>query len=396
MLWSWVKYLIVASRDVTRLDGARGKKQLWRPHVRTWGLSEANVLYWREYMWRCWGFSALPAVIRRPVSCAPFCYDPWLQGTFKLREVYRGKSASAFFTDQPLAFGRLSQRRHQALSSDSQTRSGDAITWNLTKPDMTQRVRQWNYDVMQTTFEKLSCGVCMRGGEFSNSHRSRASGSVAAHRNLFATGWKADTRHISTHLWPGGGPQVGSRGPGCLALQYWFVVTFDARRDVFCTFAETSKTWTHAFFYFEVIQNHLSSAPFLSVSSYSFSRSLFFFFKYSFADTHVNRSRELAFFERVTSKAVTHWLDFMNIVSDENRRTTGGLAPGRRSRRFLGGVGFVRTLGVGFFVRLQRSNWIMFYITLLSWEFLLKLLQFLLKLPSSRKFLLCTTISIDC
>jgi len=145
-----------------------------------------------------------------------------------------------------------------------------------------------------------------------------------------------------------------------------------------------------------VIQNHLSSAPFLSVSSYSFSRSLFFFFKYSFADTHVNRSRELAFFERVTSKAVTHWLDFMNIVSDENRRTTGGLAPGRRSRRFLGGVGFVRTLGVGFFVRLQRSNWIMFYITLLSWEFLLKLLQFLLKLPSSRKFLLCTTISIDC
>jgi len=31
-------------RSVTRWDGARGKKQVWRPHVRTWGLSEANVL----------------------------------------------------------------------------------------------------------------------------------------------------------------------------------------------------------------------------------------------------------------------------------------------------------------------------------------------------------------
>jgi len=31
-------------RGVTRLGGVRGKKQVWRPHVRTWGLSEANVL----------------------------------------------------------------------------------------------------------------------------------------------------------------------------------------------------------------------------------------------------------------------------------------------------------------------------------------------------------------
>ena len=28
------------SRGVTRLDGARGKKQVWRPSVRTWPLSE--------------------------------------------------------------------------------------------------------------------------------------------------------------------------------------------------------------------------------------------------------------------------------------------------------------------------------------------------------------------
>jgi len=29
---------IVVCRGVTRLDGAWGKKQVWRPHVRTWGL----------------------------------------------------------------------------------------------------------------------------------------------------------------------------------------------------------------------------------------------------------------------------------------------------------------------------------------------------------------------
>jgi len=36
-------------RGVTMLDGARGKKQVWRPHVRIWGLLEAKALYWRKY-----------------------------------------------------------------------------------------------------------------------------------------------------------------------------------------------------------------------------------------------------------------------------------------------------------------------------------------------------------
>jgi len=66
-------------RGVTRLDGARDKKQVLRPHIWNWGLSEANVLYGRKYLWHCWDFSALPAVIwppflthiRRPGYCAP-------------------------------------------------------------------------------------------------------------------------------------------------------------------------------------------------------------------------------------------------------------------------------------------------------------------------------------
>jgi len=39
-----------------------------------------------------------------------------------------------------------------------------------------------------------------------------------------------------------------------------------------------------------------------------------------------------------------------------------------RSQRILGGVAFLRTLGVGvgFFIRLRKSNWIIFYIALQS------------------------------
>ena len=36
--------VFVVYRGVTRLDSARGKKQVWRPHVRTWDLLEANLL----------------------------------------------------------------------------------------------------------------------------------------------------------------------------------------------------------------------------------------------------------------------------------------------------------------------------------------------------------------
>jgi len=41
------------------------KKQVWRPHVQNCGLSEANVLYWRKYLWHRWDFSVPPSVIWR-------------------------------------------------------------------------------------------------------------------------------------------------------------------------------------------------------------------------------------------------------------------------------------------------------------------------------------------
>jgi len=41
----------------------------WCPGQGTWCLSEANVRYWRKYLWHCWDFSAPPAVIRYPGNC---------------------------------------------------------------------------------------------------------------------------------------------------------------------------------------------------------------------------------------------------------------------------------------------------------------------------------------
>ena len=55
-------------RGVTRLDGARGKKQVWGPHVRTWGLSEANVLHLRKYLRRYWTFWCPSQSFRAPRS----------------------------------------------------------------------------------------------------------------------------------------------------------------------------------------------------------------------------------------------------------------------------------------------------------------------------------------
>jgi len=74
----------ITVRGATKLDGARGKKQVWRPYVRTWVLSEANVLHWsscdivRTFR-RPQSFGAL-IVIRSPGNCAPCpsSLRPWL------------------------------------------------------------------------------------------------------------------------------------------------------------------------------------------------------------------------------------------------------------------------------------------------------------------------------
>ena len=70
-----------------------------------------------------------------------------------------------------------------------------------------------------------------------------------------------------------------------------------------------------------------------------------------------------------------------------------------RRRRFLGGVRFLTTLGVGvgLFVRprLWMSNCIIFYIALLNWKFLLEWYNFFWNVCWNRDILLCTTIPTD-
>ena len=81
-LWFWglLKIDCRAVRGVARLDGARGKKQVGRPCVRTWGFSKVNVLYWRKYLWHCWDFSA-PSELWPPCPprYVPSCCKLWFQ-----------------------------------------------------------------------------------------------------------------------------------------------------------------------------------------------------------------------------------------------------------------------------------------------------------------------------
>jgi len=49
-------WINLVCRGATKFDGARGNEQVWRPRVRTWGLSEANTVCCRllkevPYLW---------------------------------------------------------------------------------------------------------------------------------------------------------------------------------------------------------------------------------------------------------------------------------------------------------------------------------------------------------
>ena len=69
-----------------------GQEASLAPHVGTWRLSEANILYWKKYLWHCWDFSPPPAVIRclgnsssvRPCTCRS-CLSNWKTIRFVFR-----------------------------------------------------------------------------------------------------------------------------------------------------------------------------------------------------------------------------------------------------------------------------------------------------------------------
>jgi len=96
--WSFYSNVFKA---VPRWDGVRCKKQVWRPHVRTYVLSWVNVLYWRKYLPHCWGlrrpqwFGALGIVppSSRPCTILILCSSTqhgsswWFVRSAKLEEV---------------------------------------------------------------------------------------------------------------------------------------------------------------------------------------------------------------------------------------------------------------------------------------------------------------------
>ena len=65
----WCKGKCCQGRNEVRWRS--GQETSLAPHVWTWDLSEANLLYWKKYLWHCWNFSAFLAVNRRPGNCAP-------------------------------------------------------------------------------------------------------------------------------------------------------------------------------------------------------------------------------------------------------------------------------------------------------------------------------------
>jgi len=93
------KHYYRRSRGVTRLDGTRGKTQVWRSHCRTWSLSEENLLYWRKCLWHCWDFWASPLVILCPLSRPR--YASAKEQTWDRSKLHNPLTALLLFWDTP-------------------------------------------------------------------------------------------------------------------------------------------------------------------------------------------------------------------------------------------------------------------------------------------------------
>ena len=97
----WTSLFLLTRTNTNRFAQVRnevrrrpGQEASLAPRVRTWGLSEGNLLYWRKNLWNCWDFSTPPAdiwrppqwfgapiMIWRPGNCAPLAppsLRPWV------------------------------------------------------------------------------------------------------------------------------------------------------------------------------------------------------------------------------------------------------------------------------------------------------------------------------
>ena len=107
-------------RVLNYCQGARGEKQVWRPYVRTWDLSEANVHCTEVLVTLLELFGARQSfrsliVIRRPGNCAPCppSLRPWL-----LHAVTRlNKSCCTIHSSNQRHIGTLGFRRGKIFNA---------------------------------------------------------------------------------------------------------------------------------------------------------------------------------------------------------------------------------------------------------------------------------------
>ena len=88
----------------TEVRCAWGKKEVWRPHVWTWGLSEANVLFWNKCLWHCCDFLAprsdsAPGGLcpPPPLSLRLWCYAITIGNFSQNKQIFKSESHELLF-----------------------------------------------------------------------------------------------------------------------------------------------------------------------------------------------------------------------------------------------------------------------------------------------------------
>ena len=97
---------IVVCRGVTRLDGAWGEKQVWRPYVRTWGLFGNKCTVLKQVLYDIVLTFWSPAMIRRPGNCAAllpslrlWCYSTKIRKFSENKQIFKSERHELLFRE---------------------------------------------------------------------------------------------------------------------------------------------------------------------------------------------------------------------------------------------------------------------------------------------------------
>ena len=144
-------------RSVTRLDGAWGKKQVWRPHVRTWRLSEANVglLFWKNWLWHCCDFppprsdSAPKKLCPPDLSLRLWCYAIKIGKFSENKQIFKSERYQLLFHEHLQFSNTILGLPHRACT-DCQQRllaafQVSSCSFRVTSDPATRVFSSWTY-----------------------------------------------------------------------------------------------------------------------------------------------------------------------------------------------------------------------------------------------------------